>query len=193
VVLHVLHVSTVARVEFLKQRIGPAVELSGPNAEPGAQLDVERGRGLDPLPLQIQDRVAVVHEIGQSAQPLLQLFGGEVIHHVRQPYPGLDSHRPRRCDQQVRLGDAVGGLGAQNVARNVALRRHAHGERVVAPAVAHRVEQPDRLADVAGLAGDRRLREPAHRLCRPVEETRALEIGRAWLGVLLRRCVYRTH
>src|SRR5207302_2180219 len=61
-VAQVLHVAAVVRVEGMEDRIAAPVELERLDAKPGAQREVEGGRGFHPAALEVQLGVAVIDE-----------------------------------------------------------------------------------------------------------------------------------
>jgi hypothetical protein len=122
VVGDVLHVLATGRVEGVQQRVLRPVELQRRDPEARAQLLVERGAGLAPLPLHVQQRVAVVdEEVGPHDGT--KAVGLQVVADVGEPEPRRDPSRASRGGQRDGLRDAVRrALGE-------------HGARAVVPGV----------------------------------------------------------
>lgn len=148
VVEYVLHVLSSLGVQGLQQGIGPAVEFGGEDVELLAQLNIEGGRGFDPLAVEIEQSVAVVDEDIGSAHTAPQSFGTEVVHDVRQTDRGVYSQGPGRGGQEIGFGDAETGPDRQDIARFVDSPVQTDAVRIVADGVSDPVKQPDSALDV---------------------------------------------
>jgi hypothetical protein len=130
-------------VELMKQRIAVAVEDQLPDPETPAHLGVERGGHFEHAAIEPERDIAVIDEQVGSHQ--LGQFGRiQMVAHVGEADRRRNAARPQRRGEQNRLGHAIVGRHARNMARTIFAVGGADLERIVADLVAHHFEQADR-------------------------------------------------
>lgn len=113
------------------------VERQWRHLEYPAQRLVERRRGLDPAPVQVQFGVTV-HGEHLAAQQFQQARRGQVIAHIGQTDTRGNAAMPGASSEQVGLGYAVGLTARQRMAGLQCLRIETEGIGVVTNLVTYR-------------------------------------------------------
>ena len=150
-IMDIFHVTLAVGIELVKQRVAFAVEDQLPDAEPFAHLGVERRRDLELPAVEPQRDVTMIDEQVGSHQ-LGELRRIEVIADIGKSDRRGNAGAAQRSRQQDRLRHAIIRRLYRDPAGAVVVRAGADIERIVSDAVAHRIEQPDRLAGLRQVA-----------------------------------------
>lgn len=142
----VLHRLQPLAIERMEDAVIDPVEFQRRYIEQLTELLVERWRGLDPAPLQIQLGVTV-HGEHVTLEQLDQARGRQVIAHIRETDPRRYSTVPRATGQQCGFGHAVALAGGQCITAAQGRGITAEGVGVVAHRFTHGVIQVHRLLD----------------------------------------------
>src|SRR6266480_3370655 len=151
-VAQVLHVAAVVRVEGMEDRVAAPVELERLDAEPGAQREVEGGRGLHPAALEVQVGVAVIDE-QVAAHGFSEPRRRKVVLHVGKAHARGNARRTDACGKQRGLAHAEALLGGEDRRRPEDFRLRKIEERVVADLVAYGVVKRNRALARHGTLG----------------------------------------
>src|SRR4051812_1359304 len=176
---YVLHVPAIVFIERMEDRVFAAVELERLHPEACAQVEIEGGRRLDPVPVELQLGVAVVdEEVGAHLRG--ELGRGQMVFHVGEADARRDSGGPGAGGEERRLRHAPADVALEASRGAVGVVDHEVLERVVAHAIAHRVVERDgpfALVAALGMLGG----EGCDLGVVAVDEAPGLQVRKQWL------------